>query len=260
MSSLVEMSEHSVFRPLGSVFLSLLFHGSLVLIFIGYLTTSNPVTGVLPPAIPIQIGHYQLEQQKEAEINHAPKQQMAAREETLPDSVKEIENLPKTRLVENGNLAHVSEKKQPPKKKIEPVQKRVIEAPKSVQEEAITAVPASGSTTNNSATFTSNASVAVSGQQSWHSEVHQRLGKAKRYPREALRYNSTGVSQVKVVLNSHGELMSASLQTSSGTKILDKEALATINRAAPFPAPPETLLVDGKVEFIAPIAFDVAAL
>lgn len=110
MSSLVEMPGSSVFRPLGSVFLSLLFHGSLVLIFIGYLTTSAPVTGVLPPAIPIQIGHYQLEQQKEAEINHAPKQQMAAREEILPEPVKEIENLPKTRLVENGNLAHVSEK------------------------------------------------------------------------------------------------------------------------------------------------------
>jgi protein TonB len=254
------MSGSSVFRPLGSVFLSILFHGTLVLIFIGYLTASNPVTGVLPPAIPIQIGHYQLEQQQEAEINHAPKQQMATREETLPHPVKEIENLPKTRLVENGNLAHVSEKKQPPKQRTEPAQKRVMEAPKNIQEEAITAVPASGNTANNSATFTSNASVAVSGQQSWYSEVHQRLGKAKRYPREALRYNSTGISQVKVVLDSHGELVSVSLETSSGTKILDKEALATINRAAPFPAPPETLLIDGKVEFIAPIAFDLATL
>jgi len=63
-----------------------------------------------------------------------------------------------------------------------------------------------------------------------------------------------------VVLDSHGELVSVSLETSSGTKILDKEALATINRAAPFPAPPETLLIDGKVEFIAPIAFDLATL
>lgn len=260
MSSLVEIPGNSVFRPLGSVFLSLLFHGSLVLIFIGYLTTSPPITGVLPPAIPIQIGHYQLEQQKEAEINHAPKQQMAVREETLPEPVKEIENLPKTRLVENGDLAHVSEKKRPPKKKTEPVQTRVKETPKNTQEEAITAVPASGTTAKNSATFTSNASVAVSGQQSWHSEVHQRLGKAKRYPREALRFNSTGISQVKVVLNNHGEVLSVSLQTSSGTKILDKEALATINRAAPFPVPPETLLVDGRVEFIAPIAFDVASL
>lgn len=260
MSSIVEMSQRSVFRPLGSLFLSVLFHGILVLIFIGYLTTPNPVTGVLPPAIPIQIGNYQLEQQTEAEINHAPKQQMTRQEETLPEPVKEIEKLPQTPLVENGNLAHVSEKKQPPKKKTKPVEKRVEEAPPSPQESAVTSVPASGTTSTNSATFTSNASVAVSGQQSWHSEVHQRLGKAKRYPREALRYRSTGVSHVKVVLNSHGEMLSATLQTSSGTKILDKEALATINRAAPFPAPPESLLVEGKVEFVAPISFDLATM
>lgn len=260
MSSLVEMSERPVFRPLGSLFLSLIFHGSLVLIFIGYLTTSPPVTGVLPPAIPILIGHYQLEQQTEAEINHAPKQQMQTPEETLPEPIKEIEKLPKTPLVENGNLAHVSEKKRPPKKQTKPVQKVLAEAPKSAQEATVTSVPASGSTTNNSATFTSNASVAVSGEQSWYSEIHQRLGKAKRYPREALRYGSTGISQVKVVLNHQGEVVSITLATSSGTKILDKAAIATINRAAPFPAPPDTLLVDGKVAFTAPISFDLAVM
>lgn len=260
MSSIAEMSQHTVFRPLGSVFLSVLFHGMLILIFIGYLTNPNPVIGILPPAIPIQIGHYQLEQQTEAEINHAPKQHMATQEETLPEPVKEIEKIPRTPWAENGNLAQVSEKKRPPKQNTKPVEKKIVEAPPSVREAAVTSVPASGSTSTNSATFTSNASVAVSGQQSWHSEVHQRLGKAKRYPREALRYRSTGVSHVKVMLNSHGELVSATLQTSSGTKILDKEALATINRAAPFPAPPDTLLVDGKVEFVAPIAFDLATM
>lgn len=260
MSSIAEMSERSLFPPLGSVFLSVLFHGMLALVFIGYLTTANPVTGVLPPAIPIEIGNYQLEQQTEAEINHAPKQQMANREEVLPDPVHEMEKLPKTPVVENGNLAHVSEKKPLQKKKIQPVRKVQEEAPESIQEAAVTSVPASGSTEKNSATFTSSASVAVSGQQSWHSEVHQRLGKVKRYPREAMRFRSTGVSHIQVALNRDGAIVSATLQTSSGSKILDKEALATIYRAAPFPPPPESVLIDGRVEFIAPIVFDVATM
>lgn len=62
------------------------------------------------------------------------------------------------------------------------------------------------------------------------------------------------------MVDSHGEVISASLINSSGTKLLDKEAIATINRAAPFPAPPETLLVDGKVEFVAPIVFDTYSM
>ena len=260
MSSILEMSERSLFRPLGSVFLSVLFHGLLVLTFIGYLTTSHPVTGVLPPAIPIEIGNYQLEQQTEAEVNSAPKQQMASREEILPEPVKKVETLLKTPVVEKGNLARVTENKQPPKKKIQPVQKVLEEAPKSAHESAVTSIPVSGSMKKNSATFASNASIAVSGQQSWYSEVHQRLGKAKRYPREALRFRSTGVSHVKVILNSRGAIVDMMLQTSSGTRILDKEALETINRAAPFPAPPDSLLLDGQVEFLAPIAFDLAPM
>ena len=260
MSSITGKLERPIFRPLGGLFLSLLFHGTLVVIFVGWFTSTIPKTGVLPPAISLQLGVYQLEQHSEPEVNHAPKQQMVTREESLPEVVEKIDKLPETPTVDNGTLTKVSEKKRPPKKKL-PQEKKILEdVPVMTQESAVTSVPTSGSASSNSANFSSNSSAAVSGQQSWHSEVHQRLAKAKRYPRAALRFRSTGVSQVKVTVDSKGLVINASLMNSSGTKVLDKEALATISRAAPFPIPPETLLIDGKVEFIAPIVFDTSSI
>lgn len=260
MNSIAGKFERPVFRPLSGLFLSLLFHGTLAVILIGWFTAVLPKTGVLLPAISLQLGVYQLEQRSEPEINPAPKQQISTREEVLPDPVEKTEKLPETPLVTQGTLTKVSEKKHPPKKK-QPQAKRVIEeVPINTQESAVTSAPASGSSASSSANFSSNSSAAVSGHQSWHSDVHQRLAKAKRYPRAALRFRSTGISQVKVTVDRQGEVISASLINSSGTKILDKEALATINRATPFPAPPETLLIDGRIEFIAPIVFDTTSI
>lgn len=260
MSSIAGKFERPIFRPLGGLFLSLLFHGTIAVIFIGWFTATLPKTGVLPPAVSLQLGVYQLEEHSEPEVNHAPKQQMATYEEILPELVEKTEKLPETLLVDNGNLTKVSEKKNPPKKKLPQVKKVVEEAPINTQESAVTSVPTAGSSASSSANFSSHTSVAVSGHQSWHSDVLQRLAKSKRYPREALRYRSTGISQVKVIVNSKGEVVAASLFSSSGTKILDKEALATINRAAPFPLPPETLLIEGRVEFIAPIEFNTTSI
>ena len=260
MSSMTGNFSRPIFRPLGGLVLSFLFHGTLAVVFIGWFTSTIPKTGVLPPAISLQLGVYQLEQQAEPEINHAPKQQRVTREETLPELVEKIDKLPQTAIVENGTITKVSEKKRPLKEKIPQEKKIVEEAPLSTQESAVTSAPASGSELSSSANFSSNASVAVSGDHSWKSEVHQRIAKNKRYPRAALRFRSTGVSQVKVVLDSKGEIIAASLLNSSGTKILDKEALATISRAAPFPVPPDNILVNGRVEFIAPVSFDTTAI
>lgn len=260
MSSIAGKIDRPIFSPLGGLLLSLLFHGTLAVIFIGWFTASLPKTGVLPPAISLQMGVYQLEQHSEPEVNHAPKQQMAIPEEILPDVVEKTQKLPETPLVDNGTLTKVNDKKRPPKKKQPQARKVVEEAPVNTQESAVTSVPMSGSESSSRANFSSNSSTAISGHQGWQSEVHQRLAKAKRYPRAALRFRSTGVSQVKITVDSKGEVVSASLINSSGTKILDKEALATINRAAPFPAPPETLLVEGRVELIAPIVFDTTSI
>ncbi|WP_252407520.1 energy transducer TonB, partial [Escherichia coli] len=77
----------------------------------------------------------------------------------------------------------------------------------------------------------------------WESLVHSHIDMYKRYPRAALRFKATGVTQVEISLNAKGELLDVSIQTSSANRILDKEAINTIKRASPFPAPESHRLV-----------------
>lgn len=260
MSSMTGFFIRPVFRPLSGLLLSLLFHATLILIFIGWMTSEIPKVGVLPPAISLQLGVYQLERSVEQEVNNAPKQMISAPEEVEPEVVEKTEKLPETPLVKQGTLTKVSEKKRKPKNKPKQESKPHEDVPIAQQESSVAAAPASGAASSSSANFSSNASAAISGLQDWHATIHQRLAKAKRYPRAALRFRSTGVSQVKVVLDGQGKLISVALFNSSGTKLLDKEAVETIKRAAPFPAPPTDILIDGRIEFIAPITFDTTMI
>lgn len=51
----------------------------------------------------------------------------------------------------------------------------------------------------------------------------------------------TGTTIIGVMLSDSGELVSATIETSSGNDILDLSALRAVRLAAPFPAPPERL-------------------
>lgn len=90
----------------------------------------------------------------------------------------------------------------------------------------------------------------------WESLVHSHIEMYKRYPRTAIRFKATGVTQVSIVLNAKGELLEAKVETSSGNRILDREALNTIKRASPFPAPESYRLDNGSISFTAPLSFD----
>lgn len=259
MRFFMEVSSHWMTRPTASILLSLLFHGIIILIFLGYLTTPLSKTGVLPQAIAIQIGHYQLEQQSDPEINSAPKQVVAQTETPTPR--REVLDMPKVASAEKGAFAQVSDKKTPQIKQPKANKVDLNQFPKDISHAPITSVPISGKAVQTQASFSSHAPQAVSGLQTWHSDVLQKLAKAKRYPREALRYRAEGISQIKITVNEMGEVIEAVLLSSSGTRILDKEALATIRRASPFSAPPEHLLNNQRRhEFIAPITFNTLNL
>jgi protein TonB len=70
-------------------------------------------------------------------------------------------------------------------------------------------------------------------------KVVAKLRRALRYPSEARSGRLNGVVQVRFVVGSSGDVGSVGLAASSGSPILDKAALATVNRAAPFPPIPE---------------------
>ena len=67
------------------------------------------------------------------------------------------------------------------------------------------------------------------------------IGKHKQYPRIAQMRGWQGEAIVELMLDGNGKLKSKKIIQSSGFDILDKQALDMVEKAAPFPAPPEAL-------------------
>jgi len=70
----------------------------------------------------------------------------------------------------------------------------------------------------------------------WKKDISARLVVSRRFPPEAR--GEAGSARVRFVLDRSGKLVSSWLEESTGSAILDAEALAMIERAQPFPAPP----------------------
>lgn len=68
-----------------------------------------------------------------------------------------------------------------------------------------------------------------------------KIGKYKQYPKIAQMRGWQGEVIVELLLDGNGKLKSKKILTSSGYEVLDKQALEMIDKAAPFPSPPEAL-------------------
>lgn len=71
--------------------------------------------------------------------------------------------------------------------------------------------------------------------------IKQRIEAARRYPVWAKNQGIEGVVHVSFIVYRNGTIHGTQMTASSGSKILDEEAIATVNRAAPFPPCPENL-------------------
>ena len=67
------------------------------------------------------------------------------------------------------------------------------------------------------------------------------IGKHKQYPKIAQMRNWQGEAVVELQLDGNGKLKSKKIIQSSGHDALDKQALEMVEKAAPFPLPPEAL-------------------
>ncbi|MDI1309834.1 MAG: energy transducer TonB [Methylotenera sp.] len=67
------------------------------------------------------------------------------------------------------------------------------------------------------------------------------ISKYKQYPRIAQIRGWEGEAIVELLLDGNGKLKSKKIIQSSGFESLDKQALEMVEKAAPFPAPPEAL-------------------
>jgi periplasmic protein TonB len=98
------------------------------------------------------------------------------------------------------------------------------------------------------------AAVPSQGPQTWHALLLGRLEQFKRYPAIAQVRRQQGVATIRFTLDRSGNVLSSSLEKSSGFGLLDAEALALLQRAQPLPKPPADTL-DDQMELIVPIEF-----
>ena len=86
-------------------------------------------------------------------------------------------------------------------------------------------------------------------------KVASKLRRALRYPAEAKRRKLRGQAQVSFVVSASGGVGSIRVVLSSGSPILDKAAIETVRRAAPFPAIPAGA-ARSSWPFTVPLAFN----
>ncbi|MDC7218675.1 MAG: energy transducer TonB [Spirochaetales bacterium] len=78
-----------------------------------------------------------------------------------------------------------------------------------------------------------------SGERDYKMMILAAIGENKIYPSAARERNQTGTARLQLVINAKGKLEECSLLETSGYQLLDKGAIKSVQRAAPFPKPPE---------------------
>jgi periplasmic protein TonB len=83
-----------------------------------------------------------------------------------------------------------------------------------------------------------SAAAAARAQARWEKALVSHLNRFKRYPDVARARSSQGDVAVQFTIDGMGRLVASRVVRSSGSSVLDEEALAVLQRASPLPAPP----------------------
>ncbi|MFD2180675.1 energy transducer TonB family protein [Rhodoplanes azumiensis] len=90
----------------------------------------------------------------------------------------------------------------------------------------------------------------------WQTLLLAELHRKKRYPGAAR--GRTGTARVAFTIDRDGHVLTRSIATSSGSAVLDAEALALLDRVSPLPAPPPEL-AEAALSFVVPVRFTKSA-
>jgi TonB family protein len=88
----------------------------------------------------------------------------------------------------------------------------------------------------------------------WKSQIIELIERNKRYPDSAPRDDEERVVKVFFSLDRSGRVMESRISSSSGSSVLDEEALALVARSQPFPPTPEEIKAD-RVNLMLPVRF-----
>jgi protein TonB len=150
------------------------------------------------------------------------------------------------------------EQKDPPKEEEakeavpEPeTQQQANEAPLTTAPPRVEAQPSP-----NAAPTPGRAASLANAQASWQKALVDHLNRFKRYPVSARSQRVQGTVVVAFKIDRSGHLMNSHVVRSSGSAVLDGEALAVLKRSEPVPAPPGD--VEGRMlDLILPIQFKI---
>jgi TonB family protein len=88
----------------------------------------------------------------------------------------------------------------------------------------------------------------------YYLEISEQVRRNLRYPSRAQREGLEGRVLVSVRIDRDGQLLACELGASSGARRLDRDALRTVKRAAPFGAVPGSIPGEG-LEFDVPVVY-----
>jgi periplasmic protein TonB len=87
---------------------------------------------------------------------------------------------------------------------------------------------------------------------SWQQAVVAHLERFQRYPAQAK--GATGIVNLSFSIDRQGHVLNSQIIKSSGSAVLDAEALSLLTRAAPLPPPPAAV-PESDLTFVLPIRF-----
>lgn len=87
----------------------------------------------------------------------------------------------------------------------------------------------------------------------WNRKVSQLITANYSYPRSAQLRGEQGSAKIKIAISATGKVLSVNLVQSSGSEILDREAVRIPMKVAAFPPPP----THANVELTYPIVFRI---
>ena len=90
----------------------------------------------------------------------------------------------------------------------------------------------------------------------WKSALVAQIERHKRYPDEARARGDHGVAQVAFSVDRSGGLHDARIVHSSGSALLDRDALAWLHRSQPLPPPPPEIR-GARIPIVVPLRYDI---
>jgi protein TonB len=171
---------------------------------------------------PAHIKEEPVEKKKEEPTPELPQIETAAA--VLETQAGKIEPEPEPAKQEPEPPKKVEPHKEPQPKQRSQVQVPAAPKPSEAARAKVNAAPALG--------LSSSISVAT-----WRGTVMAHLNRLKRHPGGG----ADGTSSVAFTIDRSGHVLSARLIRSSGSAVLDQEAVALAHRASPLPAPPDNM-------------------